>query len=906
MTAETNCPPIFSGSPFLRALSSRNPELSAHALRSPDSCWENLWKEITDWRACSPDNAEQLACDLRRFRNRVALVVATADLCNAWPVKTVCRNLSLFADLALSAALDMALESLLGLGQMRDKNQGIAVLGMGKLGGFELNYSSDVDLVIFYDPECLKPERPERLSTDIVRAVRFFLRLIDESSAEGYVFRTDLRLRPNPSATALAVSIDAALAYYESQGLSWERSAFIKARPVAGDIRLGQDFLKMLAPFTWRRHLDYNAIEDIRLMRARMGKINGLTPDPHTLSPEKPDEILGRDLKKHPGGIRDIEFFIQSLQLVWGGRQPELRAAASCDALKRLADFGRLPAATAEKLAASYEFLRRLEHRIQMQNDEQSHSLPRSLEGLEEFARFAGYANARELAQNLIAHLQSVAAICRERASKKPAASNADTVEKHLSRFADAEQVRAIIKAWHSRQYRALYSERAHRLICEITPVIIEKLAGVSDPDAGLERFDNFLRALPALVDLLALFKRHHGLISRLADILCRSSWLASELARQPMRIEILLEKRPEIDESRISQFSETQNFQDFLYMLQRQMGDHAFYTALQILDPRIELLNETRDFSLSAVRVLKNLSEKIHAELAKKHGIVPEANYAIIGFGKIGAETLLPDSDLDIVCFYDVPEGNTTLSDGAHPLAAAVWYQRFVQHLVTALEAYTPEGKLFRIDLRLRPNGKDGALAAQRSGFLPYYRNQAWVWEHLALTRARVLCETAPLGIEQDIREVLCEPRDAPYVSNQLNRLRKRTTRFHARHASPLAPEAVRANETSPLYKEIKYREGGLMDTEFLTSALILLNANAHPECLSSRPGVALSCMAEASIIDSASARELSECWTGWLRFQALAQLGAHADTAATRRDMNDIADTMRRLYKCLLPAPQ
>lgn len=495
----------------------------------------------------------QVAAALRQAKRRVALAAGVADVGGMWGQAAVTGALSALAEQALALAVAHLMRAAHDAGEIAlpdpadpARGCGLAVLGMGKLGARELNYSSDIDLVLLYDPDA-QPGRAETLGATYTRAARALVSLMEARDANGYVFRTDLRLRPDPAATPPAVALPAATAYYESMGQNWERAAMIKARPVAGDLAVGAGFLHAIRPFIWRRGLDFAAIADIHAMKRRINDHKGLAAGGPGLA--------GFDLKLGQGGIREVEFAAQTLQLVWGGRDPGLRGAATLGALRRLARAGHLPRRACAELTAAYRVLRRAEHRVQMVNDRQTHALPAKPEELTRFAVFMGCADTAALTAHLGHHLARVRARYAEVFESVPDLPG-DTGLLDLSGMDDPPATLAALAAmgfrngpgiigtlrgWHAGRLRALRSARARELLDGVLPALLREVAAQADPDAAFGRLDALLSRLPAGVPLLSMVQRNPALLGRIASVLGAAPSLADHLARMPAALEGLL-----------------------------------------------------------------------------------------------------------------------------------------------------------------------------------------------------------------------------------------------------------------------------------------------------------------------------------------------------------------------------
>ncbi len=868
---------VFGGSPFLgQCLLSDVGESCRLVRRGPEPTVRAALDEAA--RAAEAADLRALMAALRHAKRRVALAVALADIAGAWPLERVTRALSDFAEAALGAAVRYLLRDAAGKGRLRLRDEedpargsGFIVIAMGKLGARELNYSSDIDLIVLYDDERVRADDPSELQRTFVRLTRALVRAIEERTADGYVFRTDLRLRPDPGAMPIAVSTLAAETYYESAGQNWERAAFIKARPVAGDLEAGAAFLDRLRPFVWRKHLDFAAIQDIHSIKRQI----------HAHRGGGEIAVLGHDLKLGRGGIREIEFFAQTQQLIWGGRDPRLRTAGTVESLRALAETGRIAAETADELVESYRFLRRVEHRLQMVADQQTHTLPASPEGLGRFAVFLGYPDGDAFAAELTAHLRRVEAHYAHLFEEAPdlgasAGNLVFTGGEHdpgtletLRRlgFAEPETVSDIVRGWHRGRYRATRSTRARELLTELMPALMEALAGTADPMAAVVKFDEFLARLPAGVQLFSLFYANPRLLELVAEIVGGAPLLAEALSRNPLALDAVLsgdffEALPDaaaLAAELAERLEQARDFEDVLDIARRWNNDRRFQVGVHILrnitdaDAAGPVL---ADIASVAVRALL---PHVEADFARRHGRVPGGAMAIIALGKLGGREMTITSDLDLIFVYDAPD-EVEGSDGARPLAVSQYYARLSQRVINAITAPTGEGRLYEVDMRLRPSGAAGPVASSLDAFADYQRRSAWTWEHMALTRARVVAGDAGLAdrIAEVVRDVLTAPRDAERLLRDVAEMRARMAREHG----PGSPWIG------------KHYRGGLVDLEFIAQFLQLRHAHDHPAILDTNTAGAFAAAARVGVLAPALAEDLVGATRLWRRIQGLARL--------------------------------
>ncbi|GIX14787.1 MAG: glutamate-ammonia-ligase adenylyltransferase [Paracoccaceae bacterium] len=789
-------------SPFLHALAGIEAEwLPALDCAAPEALLAGLVEPLDP--EAPPDAV------LRRRKRRLALLVALADLGGVWSLEEVTGALTRFADFAVASALTHHLGVEQRRGRLPPGDVGVFVLAMGKMGAEELNYSSDIDLICLFDETRHPPGDYAEIRAALVRVVQRMVRSLSATTAEGYVFRTDLRLRPDPSVTPVCIGAGVAEAYYESVGRTWERAAMIKARPCAGDLAAGEAFLVAIAPFVWRRHLDFAAIEEAHDMQRRIRDHKGL---------HGPLQVPGHDVKLGRGGIRAIEFFVQTRQLISGGRDPRLRLRATIPTLHRLAEAGWIAPEIAEALEADYRAHRALEHRIQMLEDAQTHLIPKAeparrrlagLHGAADLARFEAALGTRfervdRLTEAFFAPHQPGQAVTPERLAELG--------------YARPDQAMALIERWMAGRIAATRSARARGILKRILGEIVQRLAGAASPDEAMVRFDAFLSGLPAGVQILSLFEANPQLLDLLAEIFAASPRLAEEMARHPGVLDALLDRdffapmpgmAAQLAALRTLLEGES-DYERVLDAARRWAHEQQFRAGVQLL--RGIAGAEETGVALSAIAeaTLRALAPHVTAHMARRHGPPPGRGAAILGMGKLGSREMTISSDLDLIVVYDA--AGQTQSDGPRPLSASAWYARFTQALIAALTAPTAEGVLYAVDMRLRPSGRKGPVAVPLSGFARYQREEAWTWEHMALTRARVVGGPEDLGEEVAgiIRDVLTAPRPRPQVIADAAAMRARLAEAHAATADDLW--------------EVKHRPGGMMDIELLVQAGILV----------------------------------------------------------------------------------
>jgi glutamate-ammonia-ligase adenylyltransferase len=816
---------------MLRALGGNAPYLAdlcvrehgaarAIAAGGPDGVVADAMAALAGVAADAP--RARIAAGLRQAKRICGLAIAVADIGGAWHLDRVTAALSDLAEAALRVALAHAVHTVVG-DAADPAAPGIVVLGMGKLGGRELNYSSDIDLVLLHDPlawvrEAGRDDSSTALSTRIVRSL---VALLEARDADGYVFRTDLRLRPDPAATPPSVSWPAAIAYYEGMAQSWERAVMLKARPVAGDLALGARFLEAIRPFVWRRGLDFSAIADFAATKRRIDAHKGAAEP----AGDAVARLLGRDLKLGPGGIREIEFCAQTLQLVWGGRDPSLRIPRTVEALRRLSRAGHLPARAAGELIAAYCTLRRVEHRLQMVADRQTHSLPATVEGLDRFTVFMG-GDLHGFATVLVRHIDRV----RRRyadffADAAPDAGALSIPALAGMGFADPAHVQEVLERWRGGGMRALRSERSRALLAALTPALLRALARQAQPDRALARLDHLLSALPAGVPVLSLFQRHAALLDRVADVLGAAPSLADYMATHTDALDGLLNAPAAggIAARLGARLVDARGLEDAIAIVRRTVREEDFATSVATLEGRLDADAAGVARAELADAAIAALLPWALADTERRHGVVPGGELVVVLLGKAGGREMMAGSDLDLMLVYDHPPevGQSDVAGGGRALPPSQWFSRAVSAFVSALTAPDAGGALYAIVMRLRPSGNKGPVAVSRAAFARYHAagGDAWTWERMALTRARVVAGSPALArtMRGLIGEALAAAGDAIQVRRDAADMRARLWR-DARPPGP--PFAL---------SDLKLRPGGLVEVEFCAQVLQLGRPDLH-----------------------------------------------------------------------------
>ncbi|HXV23781.1 MAG TPA: bifunctional [glutamine synthetase] adenylyltransferase/[glutamine synthetase]-adenylyl-L-tyrosine phosphorylase [Alphaproteobacteria bacterium] len=866
---------------------------------------------------------------LRLARRRVALGVAIADMAGDWDLARLTGTLSSFAE----QALRLAVSHLLGAAHQREelilphledpeRASGYILIAMGKLGAGELNYSSDIDLIALYDPDRVRYSGRRSVQDCFVRMTQGLVRLLQDRTVDGYAFRVDLRLRPDPASTPAALSLPAAEAYYESMGQNWERAAMIKARPIAGDIEAGGAFLSHLKPYVWRRHLDFAAIRDIHSIKRQI----------HAHKGHKAIAVGGHNIKLGRGGIREIEFFAQTQQLIWGGRMPDLRLPDTCGALAALARAERIGENAARTLIEAYRFLRQVEHRLQMIDDSQTQTLPSEGPALEMFARFMGFEDTAGFGAELVARLRSVEKIYAELFEEQPDLSgpgnlvftgteaDPETV-KTLERmgFSDGVTVSASIRGWHHGRYRATRSTRARELLTELMPQLLQTLARTGHPDEAFARFDAFLANLPAGVPLFSMIGANPELLDLIAEILGGAPRLARQLSRKPQLLDAVLTpgfgqtppRAPGLADELGGLLGDAEDYQEVLDLSRRWLNDRTFQIGVGLLRHLVDVDAVGRALSDIADVALNGIHPFVARAFAEQHGTLPGPGLAVLALGKLGGREMTVTSDLDLIFLYE-GAGPAVVSSGPKPLSAAHYQARLSQRLINAYTAQTEEGLLYEVDMRLRPSGNAGPIAVSLEGFLRYQENEAWTWEHMALTRARVIVAEPEFRsrIEVAIRRILTRPREPTKLAGDVAAMRRR----------------MQAHNKPVSIWDVKQIPGGLIDVEFVAQYLMLLHGARHPGALHANTGKALKALTRHGLIgpeDAATLMQAGRLWRGlqgYLRLAtdggfdearapeplrlSLARVGEAVDFAALMQKMDDTARQARAIYERIVEA--
>ncbi|ODT85295.1 bifunctional [glutamine synthetase] adenylyltransferase/[glutamine synthetase]-adenylyl-L-tyrosine phosphorylase [Phenylobacterium sp. SCN 70-31] len=869
--------PVFGASPYLAGLARRDPARLADLLAdAPEARLEAILARTHAVADLAPEAAQ---APLRRLKQELHLLTALADLGGAWDLDAVTGALTRFADAAVAASLTSAARGEVEAGRLTalgptsggDGQHGPVpgwfCIAMGKQGAFELNYSSDIDVSVFFDPDLLEPVLAEGVEP-LAFAVRLTQRVSDlmqARTADGYVFRMDLRLRPDPSSTPPAMPVPAALEYYETVGQNWERAAFIKARACAGDRVAAADFLGELVPYIWRKNLDFAAIADIHSIKRQI----------HAHKVDERVSAKGVDLKLGRGGIREIEFYVQTQQLILGGRHPELRSSRTLDALEALRAAGHVADAAAAELTEAYRRLRAVEHRIQMLEDEQTHKLPESDAERRRVAALSGEAPLRSFDAEITRTLKAVNARYGELFPDEESLSSrfgslvftgVDDDPETLATlarmgFSSPPRVSQTIRSWHHGHVAATRIERGRELFTRLAPRLLEAANATGAPDVAFNRFCDFFGGLSTGVQLQSLFLAQPKLFELVVQVLAFAPRLAATLARRPAAIDAMLDPHffapIEIADERASMaaaVARADGFEAAMDVVRRLHREQSFRVGVQVMSGTATAETAGRAFADLADLCIEALAPAALAEAVRMGGDFP-GEVAVVALGKCGSREMSAGSDLDLMTLYRAAD--PVAMSATKGWDASTFYGRFTQRLIAALSSPTAEGQLYEVDMQLRPSGTKGPVAVSFAAFEHYYQGEAETWELLALTRARVVWATTPdfaAAGQAAIEAALRRPRDRRKTARDVRDMRK----LLEQERPPKGPW------------DLKLKPGGLVDIEFAAQFLQLAHA-AEGGPLRTNTAEALTALGETGL---ASPGQLSALCDAWRLQQDLTQL--------------------------------
>lgn len=868
---------------FLKAVLDLSPYLRETALRFPALVPDSLeampevrLDALLSMRLSRVYESEaEVMEDLRRMKLEVGFLIALADLSGAWPLEVVTLALSCLADTAVRCALRFALGADHRRGKITlndpenpEEGSGFIALAMGKHGAYELNYSSDIDLIIFFEPVNPLISDPFETQDWFVRITKSVVKILQTRDQNGYVFRTDLRLRPDPGATAAAVSVPAALQYYESMGQNWERAALIKARPCAGDIKAGDQFLSEISPFIWRKYLDFAAIADIQSIKRQIHAHKGYATV----------KAAGHNIKLGRGGIREVEFFVQTQQLIAGGRVKELRGRGTLEMMAELMRQGWIEARVHDDLRDAYRFLRAVENRLQMVRDEQTHILPEDDRELARIAHMMGQVDPVAFERVLIDHLNCVQHHYANLFEDEPDLTSESgnlvftgdeddpgTLEAlYQMGYRRMQDVTRTVRSWHFGRYPATRSTKARERLTELIPALIETFARARDPDATFLAFDRFLSRLPTGIQFFSLLKNNPALFDLLMSVLSTAPRLTDLITRRVHAFDALLDpaffgglpSTDDLSEHLSRTLADATCYEDRLDRARIFGQEQLCLIGVRVLSGAVSAPDAGRAYTALADVIVGSMLEAARQELVLVHGSVPGGRMALVAMGKLGGHEMTAASDLDMILLYDTPS-DVTSSDGPKPLSPSQYYARLTQRLVSALSAPTAEGTIYEADFRLRPSGNKGPLATHLDSFRTYQLNEAWTWEHMALTRARVIA--GDMGfvdrVQDQFRQILRQQRDPSRIRADIADMRQRIARDKG-HGG---------------LWDIKLVPGGLLDIEFIAQALQLIHADSHPDLNQTNTERVLTLATEKSLISVSQA----ECLVPAIQlYQSLTQV--------------------------------
>ena len=874
---------IADHSPYLWQLCAGDPDRLAALLAAPPDAALTRCLNAAVQACLAADSDEAVMRALRKMKQEAHLLIALADIAGVWSVDRVIAAISDMADCAVATAFDYLLRkshhaSKLALPDIAapGAGSGVFVLALGKHGAQELNYSSDVDLIVFYDPDAPALSDPLDASPLFVRVTRQMVKLLQEQTEDGYVLRVDLRLRPDPGSTAVAISLPAAFDYYESVGQNWERAAFIKARPIAGDIAVGEKFIAELTPFIWRKFFDYAAIADIHAMKRQIHAVRG----------HGQIAIAGHDIKLGRGGIREVEFFVQTQQLIFGGRRPQLRGRQTLVMLNELQADGWISEAAVAELASAYRLMRTIEHRLQMRIDEQTQRLPAADEEVESFARFCGYANKDEFSRALTAQMQKVENHYARLFENAPtlssvtgslvftgAADDPETVET-LRQLGFIDPARAIetIRGWHFGRRAAIQSARAREVLTELAPGLIEAFSGSGDPDAALAAFDEALVRMPASVELLSILKSNAPVRELFGDILGGAPRLAHVVTQRPHVLDAAIDpsllgatRNESYFRERAARIDPEQPNSEIVLDSMRDIAlEESFLIGVRMLSGAIEANEAGWQYSALATELVRVALRHVEYLFAQDHGSIPGSGVVVLGMGKLGSMEMTATSDLDLIILYDY-DAEHPESDGRRSLHANQYYARLTQRLVAALTVPTRRGPLYEVDMRLRPSGRQGPIATNIASFTEYQFSEAETWEHMALTRARVLAGPEKLAEKatETIRAVIARKREEAPLKKAIRDMR----------------QLIAREKGDKDVWDTKLVAGGLIDIEFAAQYIALRYAADNADLWHVNTQQLLANAERAGVLPVDAARSLIDGHRFYSALQHTLRLAAEGD---------------------------
>jgi glutamate-ammonia-ligase adenylyltransferase len=787
---------------------------------------------------------------LRRSKQRAHYAIAGLDLAGQATCEEITAHITALADQSVQAALACALQSA-GL-----KGDGLFLVALGKMGAYELNYSSDIDMAAFFDADIF--DGGSREPADAAsRVIRDTMRILSERTPDGYVFRTDLRLRPDPSSTPLAVAVRRAELYYESVGQNWERMVWIKGRVAAGDIAAGESFIQTLEPFVWRRHLDYWAIADVHAIKSMINSKVGDTSLQDTAA----------DVKLGPGGIREIEFFAQTQQIILGGRNPDLRVRGTLEALDKLVELGIVMRETANDMSRAYRALRAVEHRIQMLDDAQTHTLPSFENRRASVAALCGYSALDVFDADLIEtrrlvhrHYQDLFAQ-EDRQKSSPSVGNlvftgVDDDPRTLETltglgFKTPSAVIERIRQWHRGRTPATRTVRGRELLTAVLPDLLRCMGETGEADSAFSRFGKFFEGLRSGVQTLSMLAAEVELMEDLVTTLAIAPKIADTLSKRPGLLEALLSVS---DRKTSPDLNKETDFETALNAMRRWHGERSFIIGHKLLHGKLAASEAAEAWTSLADICVAAMADAAEAETIRRYGAAP-GQWCVVGLGKLGGREMTAGSDLDLLVIYEASDADN----------AQTWFTRFTQRLIAALSSETGEGELYEVDMRLRPSGRAGPVATSIAAFERYHSNDAWTWEHMTLTRLRIVAADQRLG--QDVCDI------AQRVIAQGD-VEKRTVDILEMR------ERLHRDKPASGPWDLKMRKGGLVDLEFIIQHALLTAPLSGPL----RPSLsdAVEALAGEGAFTDDEAASLRSCFSFLQSLQQVQRIAVGGDTSA------------------------
>ena len=811
-----------------------------------------------------------LMTSLRIAKSEASLLIGLADVSEKWDLKKTTNSLSELADLVISKSVEFLIND-------RAKNKflkssdinksGFIVIAAGKLGGFELNYSSDIDLIILYEQENKNYIGSQNIKQFYINMTQELVNIIQQFTADGYVFRVDLRLRPDPFSTPIAVTTKSAEVYYENVGQNWERAAMIKARFVTGDKNLGEKYMRFMSKFVWRKYLDFEAINDIHSIKRQIESNSDFSPK----------DLLGYNIKLGKGGIREVEFFAQVQQLVWGGRQDSLRSNETCKTLRTLEELGKIKKGSADELIEAYELYRDIEHRLQMRTDEATHELPTNKEDLQDFAVFMGFKNADEFSKDLRKKLSLVQKYYSELFVDAPslgAEGNlvftgvSDDPETLITLakmgFKDPSKICEIMRGWHHGRRRATRLKRVREILTEITPLLLRTIAESNNPDIAFSKFDKFLSDLPSGVQIFSLFNEQPELTKLFVEIMGNSPWLAENFSRSPALVTKILSsnfKSPLKDLEGFKTILEkdlkksTDN-DEYLKILRRWKHDIEFQIGIRLLKSYTSHEEASNHLSHVAEIIIGKIMDITITDI--------QGEICVIAMGKLGEKQLTFGSDLDLVVVYQAAK-----DEPQKP------YTKVVQNFTKYISSMSEDGALYTVDTRLRPSGDQGAAASSLASYEKYYQESAWSWEFMALTKARPIFGDSKLTkkVSKIIQTFLTRKRDKENLAKDMFEMRQKVSQ--------------QFSSENPW--DLKYATGGLFEIEFIIQFFKLTESHEEPKLLEVHKEEFWKILKKNKTLSNKVADELSEALRFLLDMQStirlISQTGFDASTASNNQ---------------------